>query len=129
MKRVDILLPIVRKGKADKTILIKEIKKLFNKEVIKETKAGVEEERFSNDSLKLKPNTSFRMILNLKQLNENNWRSTLQNGITKNVLYMTEKGALIVSVDLKDASYKVPFHPDYQNLLKFIHKGILFKLN
>ena len=72
MKRVDILLPIVRKGKADKTILIKEIKKLFNKEVIKETKAGVEEERFSNDSLKLKPNTSFRMILNLKQLNENN---------------------------------------------------------
>ena len=72
MKRVDILLPIVRKGKADKTILTKEIKKLFNKGVIKETKVGVEEERFSNNSLKPKPNTSFRKILNLKQLNGNN---------------------------------------------------------
>ena len=77
--------------------------------MIKEAITGIEGERFSNIFLRPKPDGSFRMILNLKKLNECVEAPHFKMESIKIVLCMIEPGAWMASVDLKDAFFTNPF--------------------
>jgi hypothetical protein len=68
-----------------------------------------------------------RLILNLKKLNESveNFHFKMENIHT--ALKLITKDCWMASLDLKDAYYSVPIHPESQNFLKFSYKGGLFK--
>ena len=68
-----------------------------------------------------------RLILNLKKLNESveNFHFKMDNIHT--ALKLITKDCWMASLDLKDAYYSVPIHPESQNFLKFSYKGVLFK--
>ena len=95
------------RNKREIEILGKEIKKLLKKGVIKEAITRIERERFSNIFLRPKPDDSFRMILNLKKLNECVEAPPFKMESIKNALCMTEPGVWMASVDLKDAFFTI----------------------
>ena len=76
-----------------------------------------------------KPDGSFRMILNLKKLNECVEASQFKMESINNVLCMIEPGAWMVSVDSKDVFFTVLSHSDCQKFLKFIHKRIPYEFS
>ena len=117
------------RNKAEIEILDEEIKKLLKKGVIKEAITGIEGEKFSNIFLRPNPDGSFRMILNLKKLNECVEAPHFKMESITNVLCMIEAGAWMASVDLKDAFFTIPIHSDYQKFFKFIHKRIPYKFS
>ena len=97
--------------------------------MIKEANNGIEGERFSNVFLRPKPDSSFRMILNLKKLNKYVEAPYFKMASIKNVLCKTEPGVWMGSVELKDAFFPIPIHSDYRKFFKFIHKRIPYEFN
>ena len=63
-----------------------------------------------------KTDESFRMILNLKQLDKHNGYEHVKMQSLQSVLNITRPNCWM---DLKDTFYTVPFHPDHQKFLKF----------
>ena len=64
-----------------------------------------------------------RMILSLKKLNEFVYYQHFKMESLTNVLNMIKPGAFMASVDLKDAFYSVPIHPEHQKYFKFFWNG------
>ena len=62
---------------------------------------------------------SYRMILNLKQLNKSNEYEHFKMESLQSVLNIIRPNWWMTCVDLKDAFYTVPIHPDHQKFLKF----------
>ena len=62
---------------------------------------------------------SYRMILNLKQVNKHIDYEHFKMDSLQSVLNIIRPNCWMASVDLKDAFYKVPIHPDHQKFLKF----------
>ena len=62
---------------------------------------------------------SYRMILNLKQLNKHIEYEHFKMESLQSVLNIIRPNCWMASVDLKDAFYTVPIHPDHQKPLKF----------
>ena len=62
---------------------------------------------------------SYRMILNLKQVNKHIEYEHFKMDSLQSVLNIIRPNCWMASVDLKDAFYKVPIHPDHQKFLKF----------
>ena len=81
------------------------------------------------DFFRSKPDDTFRMILNMKKLNE--YVETLHFNMEsiKNVLCIIEPGAWMTSVDLKYEFFMIPIHSDYQECFQFTQNIILFKFN
>ena len=105
------------------------MKKLLKKEVIKKANNKIEGDRFSNIFLRPKLDGTFRMILNLKKLNECVETPHFKVESIKNVLCMIEPGAWMASVDLNDVFFTIPIHSDYRKFFKFIHKRIPYEFN
>ena len=74
--------------------------------MIKEANTGIRGEQFSDIFLRPKPDGTFRMILNLKKLNECVKAPHFKMESIKNVLCMIEPGAWMTLVDLKDAFFQ-----------------------
>ena len=74
-----------------------------------------------------KKDGNIRLILNLKKLNESvgNYHFKMDNIHT--ALKLITRDCWMASLDLKDAYYSVPIHPDSQKFLKFSYKGTLLK--
>ena len=62
---------------------------------------------------------SYRMILNLKQLNKHIEYEHFKMESVQSVLNIIRPNCWMASVDLKDAFYTVPIQPDHQKFLKF----------
>ena len=62
---------------------------------------------------------SYRMILNLKQLNKHIEYEHFIMESVQSVLNIIRPNCWMASVDLKDAFYTVPIQPDHQKFLKF----------
>ena len=62
---------------------------------------------------------SYRMILNLKQVNKHIDYEHFKMDSLQSVLNIITPNCWMASVDLKDAFYKVPIHPNHQKFLKF----------
>ena len=80
----------------------------------------------SNIFVVKKPNGKFRPIINLKRLNNFVHYEHFKQEHFKIVLELIQENDFFCSVDLQDAYFSVPIHPDYQKYLKFTWKGVLY---
>ena len=87
-----------------------------------------EEGKFiSNIFLREKKDGSFRMILNLKDLNQFiPYHHFKMDNINSRVRLMKPM-CYMASIDLKDAYFSLPVHHDYQKYLKFVWQGELYQ--
>ena len=103
-----------------------EVQKLLSKKIIVECEHECLE-FVSSIFLVPKPDGSFRLILNLKDLNQFvKFEHFKMDGI-RDVLSLVTRGCFMAKIDLKDAYYSVKVHPTYQKFLKFRFAGTLHK--
>ena len=100
-----------------------EIQKLLVKDVI--TKC--EHETGEYTSIKPKPDGSCRLILNLKNLNEDMPYIYFKVEKLQSVLSLITPGCYLASLDLEDAYYSIPIHQVHTKFLIFIWKNQLYK--
>ena len=107
-------------------IIEAEISKLLLKNVIEET-LPEPDQILSPIFLVPKPDGSYRLILNLKQLNTcityRHFKMDTLNVITK----LVSKNCFMASVDLKDAYYSIPIAKAHRKYLRFQFKGQLYQ--
>ena len=70
---------------------------------------------------------TFRLILNLKYLNEFIAYEHFKMETIKSVAYCVTQNCYMAKIDLKDAYYSVSIHPDYQRFLKFIWEHVMYQ--
>ena len=75
---------------------------------------------FSSIFTREKDYGTFRMIINLKNLNKDIDTNHFKMESIKNVLSMITENAYMASVDLKDAFFSVPVTFSHQKYLKFV---------
>ena len=68
-----------------------------------------------------------RLILNLKNLNEDMPYLHFKMKTLQSVLSVITPGCYLASMDLKGANYSVTIHPDHTMFIKFIWKNQLFQ--
>ena len=102
-----------------------EIQKFLEKGIVKPS-THEPGEFISNIFLRPKKESgSFRVILNLRALNKFvKYEHFKMDGLDKAVKMMRQD-CFMASMDLKDAYFSVPIHPDHQKYLKFFWKGQL----
>ena len=124
-------LPHYRKGmemrfsSKEELILADEIKSFQQKGVIKESQHE-EGEFISPIFLVPKSEDSFRMILNLKRLNENMPYIHFKMEAIMYILTLVTPNCYMTKVDVKDAYYSVPILPEHQKYLNFYFRGKLY---
>ncbi len=96
-----------------------EVQKLLKKGII------VPSERESHDFysqvfLRDKKDGTYRFILNLKTLNKHVEKCHFKMESIKQIVAMVQKDCWMASIDLKDAYYTLPIHPDSRKYLKFV---------
>ena len=95
-----------------------EIKNLLRKGVIKEFH-NEEGEYISPIFLTPKSDGSFRMVSNLKKLNDHMPYIHFKMETIKSVLNLVTPNCYMANIDIKDAYYSIPILPEHQNFLKF----------
>ena len=103
-----------------------EIKNLLRKGVIKESQHE-EGEYISPIFLTPKSDGSFRMILNLKKLNDHMPHIHFKMETIKSVLNLVTPNCYIAKIDVKNSYYSTPILPEHQKFLKFSLQGKLYK--
>ena len=106
-----------------------------NNEVSRLELAGVlkrvqprEGEFISNIFLRPKPEAGkFRMILNLKHLNKFIEYEHFKMESIRTVISLTETGAYMAKLDLKEAYYSAAIHPAFRKYLRFYWQGDLWE--
>ena len=80
----------------------------------------------SNVFLRPKPD-GYRLILNLKDLNDAIVYRHFKMETLKTVLDLVTPGCYMACLDWKDAYYSVPVHPAFQKYLTFVWQGVRYK--
>ena len=111
---------------ADAMVVRTEVQKLLNKGVIKPS-AHEEGEIISPIFVRPKKDGTYRLILNLKQLNQYIEYHHFKMDTLDAAIKMMKPGCYMASIDLKDAYYTVAIHSEHQKYLKFIFDGILYQ--
>jgi len=102
-----------------------EVEKLLSLGVIEKSEHE-EGEVISPVFLVKKPDGTFRLILNLKQFNENVVYEHFKMENLKSATQLMKENCFMASVDLRHAYYSVPVKPFFQKFLKFHWRGQLF---
>ena len=103
-----------------------EINKLVEKNVI-EACEHVEGEFISNIFTRPKKNGGLRVILDLTELNKSILYQHFKMDNIKTALPLISPGDYLASVDLRDAYFTVPIHPDSRKFLRFTWQGRLWQ--
>ena len=74
-----------------------------------------------------KPDGGFRLILNLRKLNEVAEYNKFKMETISTVLCLISPNAYMAKLDIKDAYYSIPIYKPHQKLLKFQYKCTLYK--
>ena len=111
---------------SEREIINEEIAKLLNKGVVEQTHC-VEGDFISTIFVRPKKDGTYRMILNLKTLNEFVSYYHFKMGNIKTALKLMRPGCFMASVDLKDAYYSVPNATEDRRYLKFEWQGSYFQ--
>lgn len=112
---------------AEETLIIDtEINKLLDKKVIAHS-IHEQNECISTLFTRPKKDGRKRMILNLKNLNENIQYEHFKMESIQSVIDLMEENCFMASVDLKDAYFSVPIHETHRKYLKFSHRDILYE--
>ena len=110
----------------DSLIIDEEIQKLLDKGVIVPCRHEIGE-YLSPIFVTEKKDGSFRMILNLKSLNQHvEYQHFKMDSVWTAIRLMTTN-CYMASIDLKDAYFSVPIAKSHQKLLKFEWNNVLYK--
>lgn len=107
-------------------IFEKKIEKLLHKGVIEETTHCVGE-YISTISIRPKKDGTYRLILNLKSLNDHLEYHHFKMDTLQSAIRLMKQNCYMAPVDLRDAYYSVPIDKEYQKFLRFSWKGKLFQ--
>lgn len=110
----------------EQQIIQNEIDKLLNKGMIKET-THCEGEYISTIFIRPKKDGTYRLILNLKNLNEHVEYHHFKMDTLQSAIRLMKQNCYMASVDLRDAYYSVPIDEEYQKFLRFSWRGKLFQ--
>ena len=113
-------------SKKEQEFVVAEIKTLLPKSVIAETKHEARE-FISPIFVHEKFDGGFRLILNLKKLNEVAKYKKFKMETVSTILHLVRPGMFMAKLDIKDAYYCVAICEDNQSLLKFQYQTSLFK--
>jgi hypothetical protein len=102
-----------------------EVAKLLKKKVIM-TSVDEPGQVVSPIFVRPKKNGSYRMILNLKELNESIEYKQFKMETLQSALNLISENCYFASVDLRDAYYTVPLAEEYKKFFKFRWRGQLF---
>lgn len=107
-------------------IIDNELSKLLHKGVIEF--AHPEPGQFvSNIFIREKKDHTFRMILNLKKLNQNIEYHHFKMDSLKTAINLMHKNCWFASLDLKDAYYSIGIEQSHRKYLRFRWKGVLYQ--
>ena len=110
----------------EQAIVASEIQKLAEKGVIIPS-THEEGEFISTIFLRSKKDGKYRTILNLKQFNEFVQYKHFKMDTLDMVIKLMKPGCYMASIDLQDAYYTLPVHPDHQKFLKFKFQDTLYQ--
>ena len=96
-----------------------EVDKLLSKQVICESRRE-RNDYLSNVFNRNKKNGGKCMILNLKQFNTHITHRHFKMESIEKVIDIVRPNVYMTSIDLKDAFYSIPIHPEHQKYLKFV---------
>ena len=96
----------------DDSCVEQEINKLLAKKVIRSV-SPTRDQVISNVFVREKKDGTFRMILNLKNLNLCTEKVHFKMENLKDAIALMKPGCYFASLDLKDAYYSVKIHPDF----------------
>lgn len=102
-------------------VIDEEITKLLQQGVIKETNSH--NKFLSTIFVRPKKNGEYRMILNLKKLNEYIPYKHFKMDTFESALFLISKGTYMASIDLRHAYYSIPIAEKYQRFLCFTWNG------
>ena len=103
-----------------------EIEKLLAKGVIRSVVPS-QDQVISNVFVREKKDGSFRMILNLKNLNVCVEKVHFKLENLNDAISLMKPECYFASLDLKDAYYSVKIHPDYTKFFRFYFHGVLYE--
>ncbi len=107
-------------------LITTEINSLLDNGVLEVTEHS-DDEYVSNIFLRKKKNGKYRMILNLKDLNQQIEYHHFKMETFEQALTIVSPNCKMASIDLKDAYYCVPVHPDFRKFLRFAWRGNLLQ--
>ena len=107
-------------------VISDEIGKMVEKEAIQEVKGTMTDGFFSRLFLVPKKEGQMRPVLNLKPLNRFIYRHFKMEGmhIVRDLL---QRGDWMTRINIKDAYFTIPIHPQHQKFLTFQWKGKCFQ--
>ena len=111
---------------SEREIITEEISKLLSKGVLEKTEHA-EGDFLSTIFVRPKKDGSYRMILNLKPLNEFVSYYHFKMDTIHTALKLMRPGCFMASVDLKDAYYSVPVAKEHRKYLKFEWQGSYYE--
>ena len=111
---------------SEREIITEEISKLLSKGVLEKTEHA-EGDFLSTIFVRPKKDGSYRMILNLKPLNEFVSYYHFKMDTIHTALKLMRPGCFMASVDLKDAYYSVPVAKKHRKYLKFEWQGSCYE--
>lgn len=111
----------IKVNKKEEMIIDTEIQNLLDKKVIEEVNS-VEGEFLSPIFVRPKKNGEFRMILNLKALNEFVEYHHFKMDTFETALNLIKSNCFMASVDIRHAYYSVPIDEQYRKFLRFSWK-------
>ena len=104
-----------------------EISKLLSKGLLELTHRSPGDFK-SNIFVRPKKDGSYRMILNLKPLNEFVDYHHFKMDTFQTALKLIQPGSFMASVHLKDAYYSIPVHPEHRKYLMFEWEGQYYQV-
>jgi len=110
----------------EKLFIMQEIDRLLQKKVIVPCQHEYGE-FISPIFLVPKSDGGFRLILNLKKLNEFMPYVHFKMDTIEKVLKLVVKNCYFAKIDIKDAYYSVKIAKEFQKYLKFIYSGVLYQ--
>ena len=102
------------------------LQKMIDKNVIERTEA-VPGQIISNIFVVPKQDGTFRLILNLKNLNEHVEKIHFKMETLKTAVQLVKKGCYFAKLDFKDAYYSIPVHKHFRKYLRFQWMGQLYQ--
>jgi hypothetical protein len=74
-----------------------------------------------------KPENKWRPIIDLSALNSHIPCPTFKMETPGSILRSVQKGQWLTSLDLKDAYFHIPIHPESRRYLRFLHQGVVWQ--
>ena len=110
----------------ERKIINIELDKLLSKGVIKET-THLNGEFLSSIFVRQKKDDSYRMILNLNDLNYSIEKKQFKMDTFLSAVYLVKQNCFLASVELRDAYYAIPICAEFRKYLRFEWQGKLYQ--